>query len=110
MTNTDLQRPDDLSDKGKQAHAAIVAFLEKHKLTYTGGCKAFYSPKEWEERKEDYGCDSVLVVVHDGGDHGDAFSYDRGNYKILDKMYELLKPLGFYSEQCTCWYSAIYLA
>jgi hypothetical protein len=109
MTNTDLQQPDNLSDKGKQAHKAIVAFLRKHKLTYTGGCKAFYSPKEWREREEDYGCDSVLVVVHDGGDHGDAFSYDRENYKIIEKMNEVLKPLGLYSEQCTIWYSAIYL-
>jgi hypothetical protein len=110
MTNTDLQQPNDLSNKGKQAHAAIVAFLEKHKLTYTGGCKAFYSPKEWKEREEDYGCDSELIVCHDGGDHGDAFSYSRENYKMMEAMNETLKPLGLYSEPCTCWYTAIYLS
>jgi hypothetical protein len=110
MTNTDLQQPNDLSNKGKQAHAAIVAFLEKHKLTYTGGCKAFYSPKEWKEREEDYGCDSELIVCHDGGDHGDAFSYSRENYKMMEAMNEILKPLGLYSEPCTCWYTAIYLS
>ena len=107
---TDLHQPDNLSDTGKQAHEAIVAFLEKNGLTYTGGCRTFYSPKEWEERGEDYGRNSELVIVHDGGDPGDAFSWDRENYKVIEAMNETLKPLGVYSEQCTCWYSAIYLA
>jgi hypothetical protein len=110
MTNTDLQQPNDLSTKGKQAHKAIVAFLEKHKLTYTGGCRAFYSPKEWTERGEEYGCDSELVIVHDGGNVGDAFSYDSENYGMIEEMNILLKPLGVYSEPCTRWYTAIYLA
>lgn len=108
MTNTDLQQPDNLSNKGKKAHAAIVAFLEKHDLTYTGGCKAFYSPTEWKEMGEDYGCDSELIVCHDGGDHGDAFSWDRENYKTIEAMNEALEKIGLYSEQCTCWYTAIY--
>jgi len=107
---TDLQQPDNLSEKGKQAHAAIVAFLENNGLTYTGGCRTFYSPKEWTERGEEYGCDGELIVVHDGGYVGDAFSYDSENYKMIEEMNETLKPLGVYSEPCTRWYTAIYLA
>ena len=107
---TDLQQPENLSDKGKQAHSAILAFLEKHGLTYTGGCRAFYSPKEWAERGEEYGDDGELIVVHDGGCVGNAFSYDNENYKMIEEMNETLKPLGVYSEPCTRWYTAIYLA
>ena len=108
MKHTELERPEGLSDKGNLAYDKIMSFLEENGLTNTGGCKAFYSPKEWQERGEEYGCDSVLVIVHDGGDHGNAFSYDREEYEVLDAMIEHLHPSGVYPEQCTCWYTAIY--
>lgn len=74
----------------------------------TGGCRPFYSPEEWEERAEKYGRDSVLVVAHDGGDVASFFNYDYMDYRAIDAMNEALSAAGYYAEQCTSWYSAIY--
>jgi hypothetical protein len=104
----DLSAPDNLTAEAIEAHALIVAFLTSRGLDYTGGCRAFYSPAEWAQRGERYGARSVLVVVHDGGSVGRAFSYDREDYETIDAMTEALRPLGLYAEQCTTWYSAIY--
>jgi hypothetical protein len=109
-TNADLNRPEGLSNLGNAAYDKIMAFLTERGLINTGGCKAFYSPKEWADRGEDYGTDSELIVVHDGGDHAYAFSWSQGQYDLIDAMVENLNPLGVYSEQCTSWYSAVYKA
>ena len=105
---TDLQTPSDLTTLGKTACETIVAFLKKKKLTNTGGGKAFYSPKEWKERGEDYGTESELVVVHDGGDHARAFSWDYEDYTTIEALNVELAKIGLFAEQCTTWYSAIY--
>lgn len=74
-----------------------------------GGCRAFYSPREWRQRGEEYGTDSLLVVVHDGGDM--AYFFDWMCESVLrEKMDAALREVGYYAEQCTCWYSAIYEA
>lgn len=73
-----------------------------------GGCKAFYTPEEWKERGEDYVTDAVLIVCHDGGDLAPLFNWDYCAYELREKMDEVLKKLGFFPEQCTSWYSAIY--
>jgi hypothetical protein len=103
-----LTRPEKLSDLGNAAYDRIMEYLHEKGLTNTGGCKTFYSPKEWADRGEDYGTDSLLIIVHDGGDHARAFSWDYEDYKTIEGMVETLKPLGLFPEQCTCWYSAIY--
>ena len=74
----------------------------------SGGCRAFYTPEEWQDRGEDYGCDSVLIVVHDGGDLARAFNISYGDDETMGAVYEALKAAGFWSEACTCWYTAIY--
>jgi hypothetical protein len=68
----------------------------------------FYTPEEWAARGEEYGTKSALVVTHDGGDHASYFNFDYMRYKSIDKMMEALAAIGYYAEQCTCWYSAIY--
>lgn len=73
-----------------------------------GGCRAFYSPKEWKERGEKYGGTSFLIVCHDGGDLAPYFSLDCQRYDEYNKMEKFLNEIGFYQEQCTSWYSAIY--
>ena len=73
-----------------------------------GGCRAFYSPKEWKERGEDYGLTSELILVHDGGDLAPYCNLDYEEYKMHDALYEFLKSKGYYLESCTCWYSAVY--
>ena len=73
-----------------------------------GGCKAFYTPDEWLDRGEDYGIRSKLIVCHDGGDLLPYFSYDGTGYGRNERMVEALEKLGYYAEQCTCWYTTIY--
>lgn len=107
--NETLAMPEGLCKKGKLAYDTIVKYLKENGLDNTGGCKTFYSPKEWKERGEDYGTVSLLVVVHDGGDHARAFSWDYEDYASIEGLNkDLMEVGGMYSEQCTCWYSAIY--
>jgi hypothetical protein len=73
-----------------------------------GGCRTFYSPEEWRERGESYGRDSVLIVVHDGGDYAHAFNFDYGNWELRDQINAALAEAGYYAESCTSWYTAIY--
>lgn len=106
--NDDLTIPAGLCPLGQAAAEAILTVLRREKRTDTGGCRAFYSPAEWAARGEKYGSESVLVVVHDGGDHMGCFAYEHMDYKAIDRMADALRPLGLYSEQATMWYSAVY--
>lgn len=90
------------------AKAIMKCVKSDTKKPDSGGCRAFYSPAEWAERGEKYGKESFLVVVHDGGDLAPYFSLDYQQYEQYNKMEETLKEIGFYQEQCTSWYSAIY--
>jgi hypothetical protein len=73
-----------------------------------GGCRTFYTPEEWADRGEEYGCSSLLIVVHDGGDFAPYFNYAYEAYGSMEKMVEALGPLGVYAEQCTGWYTSIH--
>lgn len=108
--NHDLDMPEGLSAKGRLAYDAIVGLLRQKRMTYTGGCRAFRSPKEWEARGERYGCKSELVVVYDGGDLGQFFSLDQAEpgYGLYEEMRKALALAGVYAEECTGWYAAIY--
>lgn len=103
--NPDLRIPTPLSRQGRRAAQVILGALEQWYLTYTGGCRAFYTPEEWLLRGERYGTGSLLVVVHDGGDI--ASIMDDG--KLFESLQHLLgHRAGVYLEPCTCWYSAVY--
>ena len=109
MDNKDLTCPENLSPLGKRAHKAIMEVLRRHEMTYTGGCKAFWSPQEWKDRGESYGHLSELVIVYDGGDLVPFFSPESvQGYVLYERMRAALEAVGLYWEQCTCWYSAIY--
>lgn len=126
MTTTlnTLDMPENLDDAGRRAYEIIVAYLRQHDLTHTGGCKAFYAPVEWAEREEQYGTQSRLVVVYDGGDLRPVFSMDaaydldcaiyeetgktREPYSLYEGMQDKLREAGLYFEECTRWYSAVY--
>jgi hypothetical protein len=66
------------------------------------------TPEEWSERGENHGLGSVLVVIHDGGNLARFFSYDHEDYRAIDRMDKALEAVGYYSEQMTTWYSAIF--
>ena len=108
----DLEIPTPLSEKGRKAAQTIRAFMKKNGLG-TGGCKAFYSPKEWLSRGEDYGLDSELVVVYDWGDlyyvmNPHYADYPSVFYGLQEELEEELKKAGVYSEACYGWHGAIY--
>ena len=123
----DLDKPADLSAKGKRAHAIIVEFLLAHGLTDTGGCTAFYSPSAWRARGEEYGKQSELIVVYDGGALRPVFNMDAAYdldcaiyaefgkpsttpYSLYEGMTAKLRAAGFHVEECTGWYAAVYVA
>ena len=76
----------------------------------SGGCKTFYTPKEWKARGEDYGTESELVLVYDGGDLYDICNTNSGFYTAHDTLQKALEKKGYWFEQCTGWYGAVYKA
>ena len=107
-----LEIPTPLSKKGRRAAQTIRAFMKKNGLG-TGGCKTFYSPKEWLDRGEQYGLGSELVVVYDGGDlyyvmNPHYADFPSMFYKLQGELDEELKKAGVYTEACYSWHGAIY--
>lgn len=68
----------------------------------------FYTPHEWRKRGEEYGLTAVAIVVHDGGAFAPCFSHDYEDYAAMDAMHQALAACGYWAEQCTSWYTAIY--
>lgn len=66
---------------------------------------AFRSPSEWDD---DYGQDSQLILIHDGGALAPYCSLDYEDYDLVEELVVALANIGYYSEQCTSWYSAVY--
>jgi hypothetical protein len=98
--------PEGLDEDGKKAAKAILAFMRRKQMLWTGGCRAFWTPEEWLRRKEEFGHKSCLVVVHDGGYISEIVK----DGKLQEQLQMELRKLGLYLEPCTCWYSAIYHA
>lgn len=108
MTTCEDFKVDHLRPHERVIAKAVLKALPK--TATGGGCKAFYSPDEWAKRGEHYGKDSLLIVVHDGGDLSYACNLDKGMWGMHDRLVRTLAKHGLYIEQCTCWYSAIYRA
>ena len=101
--------PKGLSPLGKIAAKKIQKFAKKKGL-HAGGCTTFYTPKGWEEHwRKPVGKNVELVVVYEGSDLGEYFSYDYAHpdYSTIEKMVKKLKKIGLYSEQITSWYSVV---
>ena len=88
----------------------IVAFTEffKSEGIKLGSEKVFYTQEEWRARHEEYCNNSKLVVVYDGGAHRDAMTLDGMNYKLNQRMQDMLNKLGYYFEESTRWYGGVY--
>ncbi len=106
--NKDLSCPPGLTAEGYHAWEVILKFLRQNRMLYTGGCKAFYEPYDWVSRGNEYGRDSVLVICHDGGSLAYLCNYDHCDYQSIEKFKTHLARYGFWVENCTTWYSAIY--
>lgn len=105
----EFKSPANLSETGAVAYSTIMNVLNKYEAE-SGGCKTFYSPAEWKERGEDYGKNSHLIIVYDGGDVGSFFNMNHERYKLYDEMQTALSEIGLYFEECTGWYAAVYSA
>ena len=130
----DLKIPEGLSPLGQRCAQALVTFLQNYGacvwtapsdgtdacvscggpkqshdefdgLTYTGGCRAFYTPKEWRKRGERHGIDAELIIVHDGGDLYEVFTDD---HKLTARAIAVIEEAGGHVESCTNWYTAVY--
>ena len=101
-----LAMPPGLSAKAQKAYMTIMTILVRHGLTFTGGCRPFYSPEEWAARGEKFCKNADLYVVHDGGDLSAIF----GDFAepFYSDISEALKVHKMYVEGCTGWYSAVY--
>lgn len=107
----DNAKPRSLSKEGNAAYKTIMRVLNEHNCLETGGCKTFYSPKEWRARGEPYGRNSELIVVYDGGAVMPFFNGNvayEGGWTLMEEMNAALKKVGLYAEECTGWYAAIY--
>lgn len=104
---TDFQLHDDeeATEQERLIHKTIMRVLGKD--AYSGGCRTFYTQRQWEARGESYGSGAPIVVVHDGGDAARCFNYDYGDYKAIEKMDTALREIGCYAAPCTNWYTAI---
>jgi len=104
-TTEDLALPE---GKGKKPAQTILSYLKRRKRTNTGGCRAFYTTTEWAARLECYGLNAELIVVHDGGGLAPFFNWDYAQPQDVEGMRKALAKKGYYAEQCTSWYTAIY--
>ena len=68
----------------------------------------FYSPERWRERGEEFGRNAELIIVHDGGDYAPLLNLGYCCYELFDKMIEEMDKTEYWTEQCTCWYTAVY--
>lgn len=108
-----LALPAGLSKDGKRAAKIISNYLIKSDLLWAES-DLFMDPKEWSDRGEDYGDGSVLILLHETGDAGEALSYDKAAYAPrpyhhIEELRKRLAEAGFYSEQMYSWSSAVYV-
>lgn len=106
----DFNIPTEFTVEQRKVAETIIKIAKETfgKTSSGGGCRAFYSTKEWKERGEDYGTESEFIICHDGGDLAPFFNWDYCSYDSVEKMINQLKDLGYRVEQCTSWYSAVY--
>ena len=105
--------PTPLKREGRRAAKIIRDYCQTHDLGSSE--RMFYSPREWTDRGEQYGTESLLVIVHEACDASIAISLDGAynsgvsydHYNALDKA---LRDEGLYLEGLYSWCSAVYKA
>ena len=113
METGDWAIPQDLTEIANEAAQIIRRFCKSHDLQ--AGQRVFYSPDEWAARGEEYGTNSLLIVIHEASEAGIALSMDgayemnRGNYDLYEALRKELEKKHVYLEQATRWYSCLYL-
>jgi hypothetical protein len=103
---------DDLACPGRVrlaflAYEAIATVLTRYKATYTGGCRAFFTPDEWTALGNRAAPGALLVVVYDGGSLPDFFRLGV-NARRHNAMSRALAAAGVYAEEVNGCHSTIY--
>lgn len=109
MTTTGWATPEGLSINGQRAAEIIRDFLMDKDLANNAGGQ-FYSAKQWRDRGETYGTESLLVIVHDGDPAATVFNWDESpdGYALREELQSQLDPLGVYFEAGTNWYTTVH--
>lgn len=110
MGTQDFNIPTELSADVKEAAQTIINTIQDTfgKDASGGGCRLFYTVDEWKDRGEEYGTTAALILVHDGGDAAPFLNLNYMVYDLHEKLRASVSKQGFYIEQCTSWYSAMY--
>ena len=74
------------------------------------------TPQEWSDKGEQTIPGALLIILHDGSTLSPYFNMDYGCYQTSDnepkrewdRMLDSLHSVGAWSEQQSCWYSAIF--
>ncbi len=120
-----INTPDDLNEDGTKALEVIKKFLTERGVDDEGNdSKVFWSPSEWKAKGEEYGTRSVLVIMYDGSYVRNVFSMDAcyeigcmirqetgksvNAYEPYEALQAALNEAGFFFEECTGWYAAVY--
>jgi hypothetical protein len=101
---SNMGMPLGLTDTAKKAYWIIAKALVKHGQIYTGGCRAFSNPNDWDSTHSS--CkNSLLVIIHDGGD----LSYVFGAFeKPYGEIVNALAGMNLYVEGCSGVVSGVY--
>lgn len=103
--------PEGIEGAGREAAERLREFIGEHELADHGGGEGhqlLYTRQQWVDRGEEYGLGAVLIVTHDGGVHAPAFDHSYGSYDLREALRHWMTQHGFWIEQCTSWYSAVY--
>jgi len=120
-----INTPDNLNEDGAKALEVIRKFLTERGVDdERNDSKVFWSPAEWKAKGEMYGTESVLIVMYDGSYVRNVFSMDAcyeigcmvrqetgksiNAYEPYEALQDALREEGFFFEECTGWYAAVY--
>ena len=93
----------------RRAYRLLKSYFVSEGLTDSGGCKTFYTPREWRDRGEVDGREAILIVVHDGGDVSPLFNWSYEAYPDLRRTERYLAKHGLCAFNYG-WFTAIDLA
>lgn len=107
VENPDLAKPANLSAQGEQAYAAIVAYLHAHNVA--APLRSLFSLDGALESYEHIR-DSATYLVEEFPALAPLVekTVAQGPYIAYERMVAAMAEAGFYVEECTRWYAAVY--
>jgi len=110
-----VQRPYKDLDVPYELDEDVQTFLHelcrRFDVTFTGGCRAFYTAKEWELLGNNH-YKAAAVIVHDGGDLSYLLNLDKCDSREAVQRYEMALALAeeheLWIEHLSCVSAAVY--